>query len=209
MGGGGGGDPGAAARQQEAERQARINAATEQINRIFNQSNRDQLYSDQRNTVLELNRQEVERQAAEAERANRIALARSGLLGGSATIDSNAELNRRTNEGLMRAGGIADASAAELKAQDERTRANLISMAQSGIDTGSAATMAAQGLQANAQQAASQRGGATIGSLFQDLSQAYLINQGNQGRSGVQMPQQQQWFGVSDPRSGTGGTITR
>ena len=308
MGGGGGGDPGAEARRQEQERQARIQAATEQINRIFNNqvqrndtryvfddsrarlldamtddqgrasidlmgmsravnpkvdfanryldslpiqrdssgrriltaeqfnqirgqqgfdpslwreettttwvdgdpsNSRDRLYQQQRQAVFDINRMDVDRQAAEAERTNRFALARTGLLGGSAAIDSNAEINRRTNEGLMRAGGIADASAAELKAQDERTRANLISMAQSGIDTGSAATMAAQGLQANAEQAASARGGATIGSLFQDLSQAYLMNQVNQGRSGVPMPQQQQWFGVSSPSQSYDGRVTR
>lgn len=135
------------------------------------------MYGDQKSAMYELNKTEVDRQAAQAERANRFGLARSGLVGGSADIDSNAELNRRTNEGLIRTGGIADQSAADLKLQDEKTRSNLISMAQSGIDTGSAATMALNGLGVNADQAAAQRNGASIGSLFGDLSQAYLINQ--------------------------------
>lgn len=236
MGGGGGGDPGAEARRQEEERQARIKAATEEINAIFNNqvkktrmvekrnpldgvfgmdvppvmveeayweagdpaNSRDKLYADQRTAVYDLNKREVDRQAAEAERLNRFGLARTGLLGGSVNVDSVSDLNRRTNEGLMRAGGIADQAAADLKTADERTRSNLISLAQSGIDTGTAAQQALKGLEVNAANAASARAGSTVGSLFNDLSQAYLINQGNQGRqSGMQYGNQ--WFGPTPP----------
>ena len=254
-GGGGGGDPGAEARRQEAERQARIKAATEQINAIFNNqvkktrmvedkspesmqrllsrgmlagmgaelpdrpmvaeeyweagdpaNSRDKLYADQKTAVYDLNKREVDRQAAEAERLNRFGLARTGLLGGSVNVDSVADLDRRTNEGLMRAGGIADQAAADLKTQDERTRSNLISLAQSGIDTGTAAQQALKGLEVNAANAASARAGSTVGQLFNDLSQAYLINQQNQGRqSGMQYGTQ--WTGVSNPRSGVSGTV--
>ena len=140
-------------------------------------NDRSIMYNNQKSAVYDLNKAEVDRQAQVAERTNRFGLARTGLIGGSADVDSNAELNRRTNEGLIRAGGIADQSAADLKLQDEKTRSNLISMAQSGIDTGTAAQMALNGLSVNADQAAAQRNGATIGSLFGDLSQAYLVNQ--------------------------------
>ncbi len=212
MGGGGGGDPAAESRRQEEERQARIKAATDEINNIFANkvkdasgnwvdgdpaNSRDTLYADQRSTVYDLNKAEVDRQAQDAERSNRFALARTGLLGGSVDVDSNAELNRRTNEGLLRAGGIADQSAADLKAADEKTRSNLISMAQSGIDTGSASTMALNGLKVNADSVAQQRSGSSIGSLFNDLSQAYLLNQSNAGRAAGGYGQQ--WYGVSSP----------
>lgn len=204
-GGGGGGDPGAEARRQEEERQARIKAATEAINATFNNTGRDALYADQRTAVYDLNKREVDRQAAEAERLNRFGLARTGLLGGSVNVDSVAELDRRTNEGLMRAGGIAQAAADELEANDEKTRINLISTAQSGIDTGAAAQQALSGLKANANQASGARVGATVGSLFNDLSQAYLMNQQNQGRqSGMQHGQQ--WMGVSSPGQRYQGT---
>lgn len=208
---GGGGDGGAAA--AEADRQARIKAATEEINNIFankvrdangNWVNgdpanaRDTLYAGHRSTVYDLNKAEVDRQATQAERTNRFGLARTGLLGGSVDVDSNAELNRRTNEGLLRAGGIADQAAADLQAADERTRSNLISMAQSGIDTGTASQMALQGLKVNADNVAQQRSGSTIGGLFNDLSQAYLANQVNAGRMAGQ-GYGQQWYGVSAP----------
>lgn len=213
MGGGGGGDPAAESRRQEEERQARIKAATDEINNIFANkvkdasgnwvagdpaNARDTLYADQRKTVYDLNKTEVDRQAREAERTNRFGLARMGLLGGSVDVDSNTELNRRTNEGLLRAGGIADQAAADLKASDEKTRSNLISMAQSGIDTGTASQMALQGLKVNADSVAQQRSGSSIGSLFNDLSQAYLANQMNAGRA-AGAGYGQQWFGVSAP----------
>jgi hypothetical protein len=242
-GGGGGGDPGAEARQQEADRQARIQAATAEINAIFNNqvkktrmvegniplngnggkgffknlsvpgmveeeyweagdpaNSRDKLYADQKTAVYDLNKREVDRQASEAERINRFGLARTGLLGGSVNVDSVADLDRRTNEGLMRAGGIADQAAADLKTQDERTRSNLISLAQSGIDTGTAAQQALKGLEVNSANAASARAGSTVGRLFDDLSQAYLANQINQGRQ-TGMQYGQQWTGVSSPRT--------
>lgn len=243
MGGGGGGDPGAEARRQEEERQARIKAATEEINAIFNNqvkktrmvekpnplngvfgmnvppvmveeayweagdpaNSRDKLYAEQRSAVYDLNKREVDRQAAEAERLNRFGLARTGLLGGSVNVDSVADLDRRTNEGLMRAGGIADQASADLKTADERTRSNLISLAQSGIDTGTAAQQALKGLEVNAANAAGARAGSTVGNLFNDLSQAYLMNQQNQGRqSGMQYGNQ--WFGPTPPSRTYQGT---
>jgi hypothetical protein len=165
---------------------------------------REALYADQRKNVYDINSQEVNRQATEAERNTRFGLARAGLAGGSADVWANSELNRRTNEGLLRAGGIADQSSADLRTADERTRANLISMAQSGIDTGSASQMALGGLKANADAVAAQRSGSTIGSLFDDISNAYLINQQARGTNAGMYGNQS--YGVSDPRKGYGGT---
>ena len=159
--------------------------------------------------MYDLNRLDVDRQAAEAERANRFGLARAGLLGGSANVDSIGDLDRRTNEGLMRAGGIADQASADLFSADERTRANLISLAQSGIDTGTAAQQALKGLEVNAANAAGARAGATVGDLFGSMSQAYLMNQMRQGQqAGMNPNQQQQWLGVSDTRKGYGGSTS-
>ncbi len=251
MGGGGGGDPGAAAREQEAARQARIQAATAEINAIFNNqvkktreiqnpnkfegsgmfarvindalpdtiteeywvagdpaNSRDKLYADQKTAVYDLNKREVDRQAAEAERVNRFGLARTGLLGGSVNVDSVADLDRRTNEGLMRAGGIADQAAADLKTQDERTRSNLISLAQSGIDTGTASQQALNGLEVNAANAASARAGSTVGRLFDDLASAYLVNQTNAGRLAGRAAADQQFLGVSSPTQRYQGATT-
>jgi len=210
-GGGGGGDGGAAAaQQQERERQARIKAATDAINATFNNSGRESLYADQRGAVFDLNRLDVDRQATEAERFNRFGLARAGLMGGSVQVDSLADINRRTNEGLMRAGGVADQAAADLRTADEQARANLIGLAQSGIDTGTAASQSLNALRVNSANASSARAGATVGGLFNDMAQAYLMNQMNTGRAAAGSgTNQQQWFGVSNPRAGNSGTVTR
>lgn len=153
---------------------------------------RDALYDQQKQAVTDMNTRDVNKQYAQAERQNRFGLARSGLLGGSADVDSNALLQDKTNQGLIQASALGDQAAADLKTADERSKQNLISMAQSGIDTGTAQTMALHNLDATAQTAAANRGAATIGNLFGDLGQAYLLNQQATGaRAGVNNTQQQ------------------
>lgn len=138
------------------------------------ENRRLKLYEDQRDAVYQINSKDVNRQYGDAERNNRFGLARHGLMGGSADVDSNAQLQEITNEGLMRASGIADSAAANLKAKDESARQNLIAMAQSGIDTGTAQQMAMEKLDTTAQEAEGARAGASVGDLFGNLTQAYL-----------------------------------
>ena len=137
---------------------------------------REKLYNEQEQAVYDLNAKEVNDQYADAERANRFALARNGLLGGSSDVESNANLQEKTNEGLIQARALGQQAASDLRTADEQSKQSLIAMAQSGIDTGTAQQMAQAQLSANAQSALGQRGGATIGSLFDNLSQAYLTN---------------------------------
>ena len=145
------------------------------------ENKREKLYDEQRQAVYDINSRDVNRQYGDAEKANRFGLARNGLMGGSADVDSNARLQEMTNEGLVKAGGIADNAAANLRASDESARQSLISMAQSGIDTGTAQQMAQQQLESSSQKAQGERSGASIGNLFGGLSQAYL--RGTTGRT--------------------------
>ncbi len=162
-------------KQQDADLKRRVEAATNTINRIFDDANREAQYQQQRDAVYKLNTDEVNRQAADQLRANRFALARNGLLGGSTDAESTADINDATNKGLLKAAGIADDSAAQLKTADEQTRQNLLNLASSGIDTGSASTMATQQLNGNLQNAASDRATASITGLFNDLASAYKM----------------------------------
>ena len=172
---------------------------------------REQMYTNQRQAVYDLNTRDVNRQAADAERINRFALARNGLLGGSADVDSGFEINRMTNEGLMKAGGIADQAAADLRMSDERTRGNLISMAQSGIDTGTAQQMALSGLAANAEAAKSSAAAATVGDLFSGLSGAYMGNMYNNAyKAGLDKSRMQQFTpGLGGVQSSYGGNVAK
>jgi hypothetical protein len=287
MGGGGGDGGAAAARKQEEERQARIKAAVDRINAVFNNEgkayganaatvfdpnakyytaegeewstptktvggnvkyvrgrgvvrrgankvldqdainrqikegklfrtlehtpinakSRDQLYTEQKQAVTDINKLDVTRQQTEAERQNRFGLARSGLMGGSADIDSNFDIQERTNKGLIQAAALGDKAAAELKMQDERARQSLIGQAQAGIDVGTAQSMAMGHLNAAAQSAAGQRNDATIGNLFGDMSQAYLMRQ---YRQGMQAGRNYQYPTVSSTqRGGDSGTINQ
>ena len=174
-------------------------------------NSREQMYTNQRQAVYDLNTRDVNRQAADAERLNRFALARNGLLGGSADVDSGFEINRMTNEGLMKAGGIADQAAADLRMSDERTRGNLISMAQSGIDTGTAQQMALSGLAANAEAAKSSAAAATVGDLFSGLSGAYMGNMYNNAyKAGLDKSRTQQFTpGLGGVQSSYGGNVAK
>lgn len=138
------------------------------------ENKREKLYGEQRQAVYDINARDVNRQYGDAEKANRFGLARNGLMGGSADVDSNARLQEMTNEGLVKAGGFADNAASALRTADESARQSLISMAQSGIDTGTAQQMAQQQLESTSQRAQGERSGASVGNLFGNLSQAYL-----------------------------------
>jgi hypothetical protein len=166
--------------QLEQDRQRRIAEATSAINDIFNTANREALYDEQKQSVTDLNAKSAQEQYEEAQRANKFALARSGLLGGSADVDSNADLQQRLNEGLVKAVGLGDAAASNLQKADESTKSSLLSMAQSGIDTGTAQSMALNNLNANYQSALGANAGSALSGLFADMSQAYLNNQINQ-----------------------------
>lgn len=141
------------------------------------ENSREKLYDEQQQAVYDLNAKAVKDQYGDAERVNRFALARNGLLGGSSNIESNALLQEKNNEGLIQAQALGQQSASALRTSDEQAKQSLIATAQSGIDTGTAQQMAAAQLNSNAQSALGQRGGATIGSLFDNLGQAYLTRQ--------------------------------
>ncbi len=170
-----GGSRGTDAAEIERQRQERAQQAIEAINKTFDDANREALYQHHRDAVYDLNTNEVERQAAEKERGNRFALARNGLLGGSVDVDSATEINRLTNEGLAKAGGIADAAMSDLMAADENTRNNLVSMATAGTDATTAAQLAASGLNQNMESAAADKAVASVGDLFNTLTNAYLF----------------------------------
>lgn len=77
-----------------------------------------------------------------AERNNRFRLARAGLQGGSADVDTNAELSTDRNLGATRIDQAARAAAANLDTQREQERMNAISLVNSGA--GDSAVLSAQ-----------------------------------------------------------------
>lgn len=75
---------------------------------------------------------QLSRSFAAAERNNRFNLARQGLQGGSADIDSNTNLETDKNLGLTRIDQAARAAAAALDTQREQERLNAVNLVNAG-----------------------------------------------------------------------------
>lgn len=185
-----GGDGGAGQlRDDEAARQQKVQAAVDAINGQFKQAGTAQ-YDDLGNAVTGVAKNDLDRQFKAANNNNIFGLARSGLLGGSVDAESGADLATRYGEGQIKAEQAGQGAASDLQSTDERTRQNLIGLAQSGIDTGTAASLAASQTASAAQAAKSAIPSATVGDMFSDLGQAYLMNTQNRARYPNGLPQQ-------------------
>jgi hypothetical protein len=138
---------------------------------------RDSMYAQIADAVRDTAMRDVDRQFTTASQRNKFGLARSGLLGGSVDVESGGQLATLYGEGKLKASQAGQQAAADLRSTDERTRQNLISLAQSGLDTGTAASMASAQMASAADAARGAAGGASVGRLFDDLSQAYVTNQ--------------------------------
>lgn len=172
----------------------------------INPESREKLYQEQKQAIYDINAKALEEQFQDAERANRFGLARNGLMGGSADVESNAKLQDKVSEGLMQAQAKGEEAASQLRTNDEQSKASLIAMAQSGIDTGTAQQMAAAQLASNQQTALGMRGGATIDRLFDSLSQAYLTNKLYQASQNG-MGYYNRYGGNVSTRGGDSGTV--
>lgn len=151
---------------------------------------REKMYTDISSAVKDTALRDLDRQYTQASQRNKFGLARSGLLGGSVDAEAGGELQTLYGEGKLKASQAGMQAASDLRATDEKTRQNLISLAQSGIDTGTASSLAAGQMGAAADLAKSQTQQASVGRLFDDLGQAYLINQTLKARYPNGAPQQ-------------------
>lgn len=156
-----------------------------------NKAAREAMYADIAGAVRDTAMRDLDRQYSQASRRNTFGLARSGLLGGSVDAESGGELATLYGEGKLKATQAGRQAGSDLRVSDEKTRQNLISLAQSGLDTGTASSLAAGQMGAAAELAKSQAAGASVGRLFDDLSQAYVTNQVMKARYPNGMPQQQ------------------
>lgn len=188
---GGGGDGGAGQlREDEAARQAKVRAAVDAVNNTFSGAGREAMYTDIGDATKAVAMRDVDKQFGTASKQNLFGLARAGILGGSVDAEAGGDLQQRYGEGKIRAEQAGVGAASELQGTDEKTRQNLITLAQSGIDTGTASQLAAGQLSAAAQAAKAGTQQATVGRLFDDLSQAYLQNTALKARYPNGLPQQ-------------------
>jgi hypothetical protein len=150
---------------------------------------REAMYADIEGAVKDTAMRDLDRQYTRAARSNKFGLARAGLLGGSVDAEAGGELETLYGEGKLKAAGAGQSAASELRSADEKTRQNLTSLAQSGLDVGTAASMAAGQMGAAADIAKANANAATVGDLFSNMGQAYLMNQQLKARGAVQAQQ--------------------
>lgn len=141
-----------------------------------------------------------------AERNNRFRLARQGLQGGSADVDSNAELSTDRNLGATRIDQAARAASASLDAQREQERMQAISLVNAGAGD-SAISSAQTGLKNSLAQAQNTQKVNLFGDLF--TTGANGVADANQNAALAQMMSRyNQQLASFFPTGSSGGRIT-
>lgn len=175
MGGGGGSADRIARENQrmEQERLAAIQQGTQAANQVFDSPERQAQYDD----YLRANRDqffgELERQHADAERQNRFALTRSGLVGSRQQVDAGRDLGESYNRGVVDADRLAQRRVADLRMADEDSRRSIIQMVQAGADATTASSAALRQMQTNLSGARSDMNANALGEVFGGFADMY------------------------------------
>ncbi len=163
------------AKRTEAERQARISGNVKDINSAFD--GREGQYVKFGDALRTRLNEGVALQRDNAARQSKFALARGGLVGGSAARDAGATLSREAREAAIAAERQAQSGVASLRASDEDARARMISLAQSGNDIGNAQMQTAGALRANLGVAQNASSVQNLGDLFANTATTYRAQQ--------------------------------
>jgi len=162
-----------AAEQSEAERQAAIQRSVDAINGIYNDPARQQQIADYQASTLALLQSNLDRQKGDADRSAKFAMARTGLAGGSADVDTNKKIAEQYLLGQANATRQAQGAAAALAAQDQQSKQNLIALAQSGVDATTSAQQAGESLKVNLANAKGQALTGAVDNTFGSFADLY------------------------------------
>lgn len=157
----------------ERARQMTIKYGTEAVNKVFD----DPARGAQRTAFLEAMRKfytdDANRQKGIADRNRRFSMARGGLTGGSADVDSNRLLGEEYVRGLIDAENKAQGAYAGLTAQDEASRLDLLAQVRAGMDTTTAAARSAAALASSADTAKNDALSKGLGDIFGGSAAVY------------------------------------
>ena len=103
------------AEANEARRQAGIQSSTGAINAIFNDPARQAQYGQLEADTTQYLTDDLNRKKLDTDRGLRFAMARSGLQGGSASVDANARVGRDYLRGVIEASRRGQSAGAELR----------------------------------------------------------------------------------------------
>lgn len=175
--GAGGNKAADAANAANAEQQRQIQQTVGQINDAYGSPQRQQQYDAYGKNLQSYYTGQVNEQETTNARNLKFAMARSGLTGGSAAVDSNTQLAKDYSKGLLEASRAAQGGTAALQQADVASKNQLIGLAQQGNFTGMIPQQVASS-QSAALGAAQNFGNANaLGNLFAGSGQIWQNNQ--------------------------------
>lgn len=166
-----------AAAAQDAQRQAQINQSVGQITSAYSSPQRAASIDQYGKTVNNYLTGQVNEQEATNARNLKFAMARSGLTGGSAAVDSNTQLQKDYAKGLLTASQQAQAAKAGLQQADTNSENQLIGLAQQGSYIGAIPQQIATAQSAANGAAANYANPAALGNLFAGTANIYNTEQ--------------------------------
>jgi hypothetical protein len=168
-----------AANAANAARQTQINQSVAQINSAYNSPARLAQYNTYGTNLQNYYTGQVNEQEAVNARNLKFAMARSGLTGGSAAVDSNTQLQKDYTKGLLQASQAAQSGKAALQQSDINAENQLTSLAEQGAYMGAIPTQIAQATNANLGAAANYGNANALGNLFAGTAGIYQNEQIN------------------------------
>jgi len=201
--GGGGGDGGAA--EREAARRGRVNASINAINGLFFDNGTKSLTSDRQASLDDVQSKvenkflpELQEDTLDAGRELKFALARRGLLGGSAQSDAKQRLNDRVSDTERDISSRALVARNAAESSQQSLLDNLIAQAQGDTNQGILLNQATVGQNAAINNAVDSANSQQLPNVFQDVGTLFkqIVDQQNVSngiRQGLQ----------SDPNSST------
>jgi hypothetical protein len=166
-----------AANAANAQSQQQIQQSVAAINNAYNNPNRQQQVNQYGQNLQNYLTGQVNNQEAVNARNLKFAMARSGLTGGSASVDSNTQLQKDYTQGLLQASQQAQSGEAALSQADIQSKNQLIGLAQQGNFTGAIPSAVASATSANLGAAQNAFSPNALGNLFSSTSGIYQNEQ--------------------------------
>lgn len=149
---------------------------------VGNKSALDTLYSTTRDNAFTAGKRRLDEQKGTAGRDLKFELFARGQNGGSVDVDQNALLGRTYAQGVTDLGAKADATATQLRSDNEQARLGLLQSIDSGMDQSSALSSALGQMKVNADRSAADATGTALGDLFANSGLIYQQNRVAQGK---------------------------
>jgi hypothetical protein len=195
MGMGGGGSAASAAQQAENARQGQIQASINSVNQAYSSPARQQQYTDYGNSLNNYLTGQVNEQERINARNLKFAMARSGLSGGSASVDANTQLQKDYTKGLLGASQQAQAGQAALEQADVNSKNQMIALAQQGAYTGAIPSQVAMAQRAALGSAQSAFNANALGDVFAGTANIYKNEQTAAANRKAQSTPIGSWYG--------------